>query len=671
VPCLCRAAVPVSRRGRLRAVGVAGPRAERRRRGGVSAGGRAPPLLLRGVCVVGVPLPPVVRSRGAAACRKPCAERHVRPVCTGRRGGGARERAAEGVGAEVQVGGSSVQGRADAGAGVGQGRGHPRGCTSAAPGLCGGALPPRLCALERESPPGALPPRPSQPRQAGPAAAAHAPWPRRSRRGSASRARWRASARPCARAWGAVRRRASSLTLHSHSPGTRASYCRSRATTPRPARRRRTRVGVRPGVRRGAARQAHAPGSRGRAEGAVARAAAGVAAAARGVQELRHRRPPVVVPRLRAAPDARLAGPPPLLARVPPAARRERAAHTDPGVRLATPRPAPPRAPRAAAGADAARGGASPPRRRSVARSGTSQPSTPSASRRGSTRRARMCAAAPRPVRTSRAGSCAPGSAGSRLLPPFSAFHIHTLALLTFSRFPPQVVVDLDAHFRNSRMHLLAFRPAPLQVRPAHSPPRPAAPRFRRRKGAVFALTRAWNARRSCFLSLWAVQARRICRLPLRTRRVPARPAARTRPQAMPQLPPSKPGTDRRRPRGAGCGTPGACFILLGKISLSSGHLLREFAHVSALPSAPPAPGAQRTDRPGSRDRRSQGFPSAPGAGARKTEGLPARGLVIANFNQLYKIDGETFALWLRVLQRVAGAVLWLRSEKVHAPSLP
>jgi len=45
--------------------------------------------------------------------------------------------------------------------------------------------------------------------------------------------------------------------------------------------------------------------------------------------------------------------------------------------------------------------------------------------------------------------------------------------------------------------------------------------------------------------------------------------------------------------------------------------------------------------------------------------------LVIANFNQLYKIDGETFALWLRVLQRVAGAVLWLRSEKVHAPSLP
>ena len=88
MPCLCRAAVPVSRRGRLRAVGVAGPRAERRRRGGVSAGGRAPPLLLRGVCVVGVPLPPVVRSRGAAACRKPCAERHVRPVCTGRRGGG-------------------------------------------------------------------------------------------------------------------------------------------------------------------------------------------------------------------------------------------------------------------------------------------------------------------------------------------------------------------------------------------------------------------------------------------------------------------------------------------------------------------------------------------------------------------------------------------------------
>jgi hypothetical protein len=256
-----------------------------------------------------------------------------------RRGRGSVQR--EGSALRSRWGISSAQGRADAGAGVGQGRGHPRGCASAAPGLCGGAVPPRLCALKCEFPPGALPPRPAQPRRAGPAAAPHAPTPRRSRRGSASRARWRASAQPCARAWGAVRRRASSLMLHSHSPGTRASCCRSRATTPRPARRRRTRVGVRPGVRRGAARQAHAPGSRGRAEEAVARAAAGVAAAARGVQELRHRRPPVVVPRLRAAPDTRLAGPPPLLARVPPAARRERAAQTDPGVR-----PAPPRAAR-------------------------------------------------------------------------------------------------------------------------------------------------------------------------------------------------------------------------------------------------------------------------------------------------------------------------------------
>jgi hypothetical protein len=44
----------------------------------------------------------------------------------------------------------------------------------------------------------------------------------------------------------------------------------------------------------------------------------------------------------------------------------------------------------------------------------------------------------------------------------------------------------------------------------------------------------------------------------------------------------------------------------------------------------------------------------------RATYGLPEDRLVVCNFNQLYKIDPPTFDVWLRILQRVPHAVLWL-----------
>ena len=44
----------------------------------------------------------------------------------------------------------------------------------------------------------------------------------------------------------------------------------------------------------------------------------------------------------------------------------------------------------------------------------------------------------------------------------------------------------------------------------------------------------------------------------------------------------------------------------------------------------------------------------------RKTMGLPDEGVVFANFNGHYKIDPETFGLWMRILKRVPGSVLWI-----------
>ena len=40
--------------------------------------------------------------------------------------------------------------------------------------------------------------------------------------------------------------------------------------------------------------------------------------------------------------------------------------------------------------------------------------------------------------------------------------------------------------------------------------------------------------------------------------------------------------------------------------------------------------------------------------------GLPETGFVFGSFNQAYKIDVAMFALWMRLLAKVEGSVLWL-----------
>ena len=52
--------------------------------------------------------------------------------------------------------------------------------------------------------------------------------------------------------------------------------------------------------------------------------------------------------------------------------------------------------------------------------------------------------------------------------------------------------------------------------------------------------------------------------------------------------------------------------------------------------------------------------PIAGGAPGRADCGLPKEGFVFCNFNNSYKLTPECFALWLRILGRVDGSVLWL-----------
>jgi len=47
---------------------------------------------------------------------------------------------------------------------------------------------------------------------------------------------------------------------------------------------------------------------------------------------------------------------------------------------------------------------------------------------------------------------------------------------------------------------------------------------------------------------------------------------------------------------------------------------------------------------------------------SRRDYGLPETGIVFANFNAPYKIDAEMFALWMRILRKTPGSVLWLVS---------
>jgi len=57
------------------------------------------------------------------------------------------------------------------------------------------------------------------------------------------------------------------------------------------------------------------------------------------------------------------------------------------------------------------------------------------------------------------------------------------------------------------------------------------------------------------------------------------------------------------------------------------------------------------------------------GLRARKDYGLPAEGVVYCSFNETKKVTPELFDLWMRILTRVAGSVLWLsiKNENIAA----
>jgi protein O-GlcNAc transferase len=56
----------------------------------------------------------------------------------------------------------------------------------------------------------------------------------------------------------------------------------------------------------------------------------------------------------------------------------------------------------------------------------------------------------------------------------------------------------------------------------------------------------------------------------------------------------------------------------------------------------------------------SRSRPIAGDCGSRAQHGLPAQGLVLCCFNNVYKITPAVFDVWMRVLQRVPDSVLWL-----------
>lgn len=45
---------------------------------------------------------------------------------------------------------------------------------------------------------------------------------------------------------------------------------------------------------------------------------------------------------------------------------------------------------------------------------------------------------------------------------------------------------------------------------------------------------------------------------------------------------------------------------------------------------------------------------------SRTQYGLPTGSIVFGNFNQLYKLDRQTFHLWLDIVTEISGSVLWL-----------
>jgi protein O-GlcNAc transferase len=53
----------------------------------------------------------------------------------------------------------------------------------------------------------------------------------------------------------------------------------------------------------------------------------------------------------------------------------------------------------------------------------------------------------------------------------------------------------------------------------------------------------------------------------------------------------------------------------------------------------------------------------------RSGHSLPENRVVLANFNQLYKIDPQTLSLWAQILHSCASCVMWLLAFPYHAKS--
>jgi predicted O-linked N-acetylglucosamine transferase (SPINDLY family) len=66
---------------------------------------------------------------------------------------------------------------------------------------------------------------------------------------------------------------------------------------------------------------------------------------------------------------------------------------------------------------------------------------------------------------------------------------------------------------------------------------------------------------------------------------------------------------------------------------------------------------------PGSYQVNGRDRPTERSAITRADVGLPADAFVFCSFNNVYKITPDVFACWMRILQRVAGSVLWLLNE--------
>ncbi|MEO8113311.1 MAG: tetratricopeptide repeat protein, partial [Phenylobacterium sp.] len=81
--------------------------------------------------------------------------------------------------------------------------------------------------------------------------------------------------------------------------------------------------------------------------------------------------------------------------------------------------------------------------------------------------------------------------------------------------------------------------------------------------------------------------------------------------------------------------------------------------------------GEQVIRLPGSYQPNDRARPIAPQTPARAEAGLPPEGFVFACFNANYKITPSVFDVWMRLLQRLPGSVLWLlRSSEAAARNL-